>query len=82
MATIKKRISFVDSEEGVEIAQTLQLMTKDSSYNTVPSYSANAVRYPNNLMPFVDKHMNYLDTHPSIDPYLYISNVRLMTHIT
>lgn len=79
MATVKKRVSFFESEEGAEIKQTLQLMTKNNSYNTAPTYSANVLRYPNNLISFVDKHMNYLNTHPSLDPRHYVSNLRLMT---
>jgi hypothetical protein len=82
MATFKKRISFFDSELGLEIAQTLQLMTKDSSYNTKSSYSANSTLYPNHLMSFVDKHMNYLNTYPSINPYHYVSNLRLITRVS
>lgn len=79
MPTLKKRISFFDSEEGLRIQQTLQLMMLDPIYNTESSYSANATMYPDNLIPFVDKHMNYLNTHPAVDPYNYISNLRLKT---
>ncbi len=81
MATVKKRISFFDSIDGVEIAQMLEDMANDSTFNTGSSYSANAERYPNNLIPFVDKHMNYLNTHPGIDPLHYLANLRLMTRI-
>lgn len=76
-----KRIKFYDSEEGLEIKRTLQLMDSDSTYNTVASYSADAVRYLNNLMPFVDKHMEYLNVHPATNARQYISNLRLKTRI-
>lgn len=81
MTLAKKRDYLTSSEEGVEIERALQRMTDDSSYNTQPSYSANTLRYPDNLMSFVDKHMNYINAHPSIDPNHYISNLRLMTRI-
>lgn len=81
MATLKKRVSFFESEEGLKIQQTLRLMAKDSAYNTASTYSANAVQYPNNLIPFVDKHMNYLNTHPSLDPHHYLANLRLITRL-
>jgi len=81
MATLKKRVSFFDSAEGTAIEEILVLMTKDTAYNTETSYSANTVQYPDNLIPFVDKHMHYLNTHPAIDPRHYISNLRLMTRI-
>lgn len=79
MATVKKRVSFFESEEGVAIEHTLKTMAKDMTYNTTSSYSANTTQYPNNLIPFVDKHMNYLNSHPNIDAYHYIANLRLMT---
>jgi len=79
MATVKKRVSFFESEEGIKIAEILRQMTVDSAFNTDSSYSANSVRYPDNLIPFVDKHMNYLNMHPNMDPYQYLANLRLMT---
>lgn len=81
MPTLKKRVKFFDSSEGAEVKQTLTVMATDIRYNTGTSYSANAERYPNNRIPFVDKHMNYLNDHPGIDPYHYIANLRLMTKI-
>ena len=81
MATVKKRISFFDSEEGVAVKDALDAMAKDNCYNTTDSYSANIVQNPNNLISFTDKHMNYLNSHPKIDPKQYIANLRLMTKI-
>lgn len=79
MATLKKRINFLESEQGEMIRQVLEHMTADSAYNTIGSYSPNSLQYPDNLMPFVDKHMNYLNAHPNLDARMYISNLRLMT---
>ncbi len=78
MATLKKRSGFLESEEGIEIRHKLEHMTVDSTYNTESSYSSNGMIYPDHLMPFVDKHMNYLNTHPKLDPAMYIANLRLM----
>ncbi len=79
MATLKKKANYFDSVEGEEIKQTLLLMTKNRIYNTKPSYSANIARYPNNLIPFVDKHMNYLNVHPNLDPDHYLANLRMVS---
>lgn len=81
MHTLKKRVSFYDSEEGLQIKEILQTMSHDRLYNTESSYSADTSSYPDNVIPFVDKHMAYLNTHPSIDPNQYIANLRLMTRI-
>jgi len=81
MATIKKKINFFESEEGAAIEQALQHMTLDATYNTAASYSTNATVYPDNLIPFVDKHKNYLAAHPAVNPKLYVSNLRLMTRV-
>ena len=79
MPATKKKIHFLDSEAAIAVKSTLILMTQDSAYNTESSYSANAVTYPDNLIPFVDKHMNYLSSHPSTDPAQYLKNLQLMT---
>lgn len=81
MPTAKKRVNFFESEEGLEIERTLRGMALDAAYNTDASYSANSSLYPDNLIPFVAKHMSYLNAHPSTDPQHYISNLRLMTKV-
>jgi len=81
MSLTKKKINLLESEEGTRIKQTLQFMVANTAYNTEPSYSANTVVYPNNLIPFVDKHLNYLNSHPSVDIEHYLANLRLMTRI-
>jgi len=77
----KKRENFYESETGAEVKLTLQQMTQNSSYDTKSSYHANAELYPDNLITFVEKHMNYLNTHPSLNPNHYVSNLRLVTRI-
>jgi hypothetical protein len=79
MSGYKRKISFLDSEEGKEFRQKLKSLEMDSGYNTESSYSANSDLYPDNIIPFVDKHMNYLATHPSTDPTHYMSNLRIIT---
>ena len=81
MATFKTRSGFLESLEGMAVKQKLQFMMADKTYNTESSYNANSLRYPDNLMTFVDKHMNYLNTHPSLDARMYLANLRLMTRI-
>lgn len=81
MPTLKKRVNFFESTEGLEIKNTLMQMALDQAYNTESSYSANSETYPDNLIPFVAKHMSYLNAHPSTDPQHYISNLRLMTRV-
>ncbi len=77
----KKRINFLESEEGLLAKELLQEMAEDKAYNTSPGYSANSDLYPSGVVPFVDKHMDYLSTHPNTEPQAYISNLRLMTRI-
>ncbi|HEX9153286.1 MAG TPA: hypothetical protein VF809_00525 [Candidatus Saccharimonadales bacterium] len=79
MPTFKKKVSFYESEEGADTLRELTIMAKDLVYNTGSSFSADAERYPDNKIPFVDKHMKYLNAHPSVNPQQYISNLRLMT---
>jgi hypothetical protein len=71
--------AFFGSPEAQEIRNALLQMTRDSSYSTVPVYSTDSTTYKDNLMPFVDKHMNYLNAHPKMEPSTYLANLRLMT---
>jgi hypothetical protein len=77
----KKRSGFFDSEEGKAVREKLQYMMHDKSFNTLSSYTSDNSLYPDSQMPFVDKHMNYLNAHPELDSKMYIANVRLKTRI-
>ncbi len=79
MSTVKSRTHYLETEEGINILEALEQMVADPRYNTAPTYSANSTQYPDNLIPFVDKHMNYLTTHPKVDAEMYIANLKLMT---
>ncbi len=80
MAITRKRGSFYSDEEAAETEAILAAMVQDESFNTESSYSANSTLYPDNIIPFVDKHMQYLRSHAT-DPQQYVSNLRLMTRI-
>lgn len=81
VAVVKTRSTFFDTEEGQRIKSELQQMSESSLYNTTASYSMNSSLYPDNLIPFVDKHMNYLITHPSLEASKYLANIKLMTKV-
>ena len=81
MATITKKSDFLESAEGLELKEILEHMVEDNTYCTDPSYSANSDLYPDHSIPFVDKHMHYMRTHPATDRQYYIANLRLITRI-
>jgi len=81
MPIYKKRSSFTDDTEMVEVQDMLSTMVGNSGYNTKPSFSADILRYPDNQIPFIDKHMSYLMTHKGINAQHYIANLKLMTRI-
>lgn len=81
MPTVKKKVNLFDTEEGAEIEKALRIMAEDKGFSTKASYSTNSTMYPNNSIPFVDKHMSYLSAHPSVDPEHYLANLRLITKI-
>lgn len=76
-----KSIAFLNSPQGLSAKDTLQQMFSNNNYNTLASYSANTTDYPDNLIPFVDKHIYYLCTHPTVNPDHYLANLRLMTRL-
>lgn len=81
MALQKTRKGYFDTEEGKDFKSQLKLMHGNDAYSTAPSYSADTVRYPDNLMPFVDKHIAYLMDHPALEASKYLANIRLQTRL-
>lgn len=69
----------IGPEDLLECEKELIAMVQGSVYITDPSFSANNTKYPDNLIPFVDKHMDYIRRHPTTDPHQYIANLKLMT---
>lgn len=78
---LKQRRDFFQSEQGKSIMRVLKSMSDDSKYNTPSTYTPNSIRYPDNLKPFVDKHMDYLNAHPNLDAWTYVSNVKMGTRV-
>lgn len=81
MAVNKRGADFFQTEEGIEFQKALKEMAKDVTFSTGPTFSANSELYPDKLIPFVNKHMEYLRNHPSVDPQHYLANLRLMTRV-
>jgi hypothetical protein len=81
MHALKTRTHFLDSQEAEDIRQELQSMTANDLYNTASSFTTNSLQYHDNLIPFKDKHMNYLNAHPMLDAGMYLANLRLMTRV-
>lgn len=75
------RLSVASSKQRLEdegVALKLKAMVVDDSLNTACSYSANTELYPDNQIPFVEKHMAYLVAHPKVNSQYYLANLRLM----
>ena len=62
-----------------EVFEMLLQMEKDEKYNTASRYVADSLKYPNNEISFSEKHLAHLRKFPDINPYHYISNLKIMT---
>jgi hypothetical protein len=81
MPTIHKRPNFFETFEGAEIEAMLQDMEADQGYNTQSSYTADSVKYPDNILSFMEKHKCYIIANPSLDPRSYVANLRMKTKL-
>jgi len=76
---VSQKALFADTEAGLLIRAKLEAMFADSTYTTESGYHVNIDLHPENKIGFVDKHMDYLNTHKGVNPDYYLSNLRLMT---
>lgn len=74
-----RKQDFFDTPEGAAIKEILELIDKSDDYNSSPSYSPNTEVYGDNLIPFVDKHMAYIRSHPSLNAMQYVSNLKIVS---
>lgn len=75
----------VQREDGVinsvaedDIVSALSSLEASSSYVTNSAYRGNAEKWPDHQISFIDFHIGYLKTHPTLNPWHYIANLRLM----
>ena len=79
MSNLDNRTQVLKRLEECNVREVLAKMEVDTSLNKPRSaYSSNTALYPDNKIPFVDKHIAYLLAHPKLDPIQYLSNLRLM----
>ena len=76
--TTQRAKDFLTSAEGIAAHADLVAMEKDKGYKTVATYSPAS---ENGHLSFIDKHMNYLSSHASVNAAQYVSNLRLITKI-
>lgn len=72
-----KRVNIFDSELGTFVRNSLIALEDDPKYKTTAGYTSNREAYPEGIMPFVEKHLQYLHQHPAVNPEHYLSNLRL-----
>lgn len=66
---------FYVSERCDSAREALQNLVDSPQYDTESSY------FSSNTLDFVDRHLHYLSTHPTIELQGYISNLKLMTRV-
>ncbi len=81
MPSIHTKVDFFETADGIELKSQLVNMEASDKYKTVGSYSPKTELYEDNIIPFVQKHMNYLKTHPQLNPYQYLANLQISTRI-
>ena len=82
MSNIQGKESFLRSEKAQDIKQQLRGMVDNDLYSTRSSYSTDVERYPDSLIPFVDKHIKYLSDHLNVNTDHYLANLRLITRVS
>ncbi len=65
-----------------EIMEALRIMETDPNCKTEPAYRANTDLWPENSIPFSNNHLQYLKSHPNLNPRHYLANLRLMIKTT
>lgn len=79
MTLLQRRTNFLQTEEGQAFEHALRDMVADMAFLTPSSFSANTTEHPDNMMSFIDKHIEYIVSHQHVNPEHYLSNLRLMT---
>lgn len=81
MAKHKRASDFFETAEGIAFTEKLKHMAQDPAFHTPATYSSNSDLHPDNTVSFVEKHSNYIQKHPKVDPQQYLSNLRVMTRV-
>jgi len=66
---------FYGSDQCQLARESLQRLADDDNYTTTAGYLHGSDQ------PFVERHLDYLSTHPGVNVEGYLSNLRLMTRV-
>ena len=77
----RKRPNFYETDKAEEVKAILVKMQTDLLYATGSTYSANVEKHPDHQITFVEKHMEYLNSHPDVNPDQYVANLRIITKL-
>lgn len=77
----KKRPQFYKSFEAERIRKILKEIEASPLYTTTTTYSSNTDKYPDHRIPFSDKHLDYIESHPELNVDHYLANLRLTTKV-
>ena len=77
----KYKSTKVSPEQLEEAYDQLKKMSKNMLYKTEETYAANEDKYPSHSRTFVQKHIEYLRTHPNVNCSHYIANLKLACKI-
>ena len=61
-----------------EVTSALEELQNDPSMNSSSMYSPTATQYPENQLPFVEIHLNYLRKNKHVVASRYIANLKIM----
>ncbi len=70
-----------DEDELLKVKDYLSQMEKDPTFSTVSAYRADAIRWPDHRISFIETHLNYLRTHPQVSTNDYLANLRLQLRV-
>lgn len=78
MKKIPQQDGLINNVDKDVVIAALKQLESNTLYETKPTYRGDALKWPGNEMSFIDFHLNYLKVHPTLDPYHYLSNLRLV----
>jgi hypothetical protein len=76
-----QKLRSLEPEQWASLKEELRSMVLSQGYITDSGFTTNRELYPDNVIPFVEKHIDYLRRHPGIDPAQYIANLKIMTRL-
>jgi len=75
--TVRREEDIINNVDEGDIVAALRSLESNPLYLTEPTYRGNIEKWPDHQISFIDFHLHYMKSQPTLNPWHYLANLKL-----